>query len=180
MWLTERLSVAPVQNAAASDRRRPEKVRCLANSQVISCAASPLRDAGEALKERTRERVPLDWAATQNNLVVALWSLGERESGTARLDDAVAACREALKEYEARLPEAWPNPRCDCGALLRDYALFMRRCFAAANAAAMKRDELLDCCYAKAASTTGHRFPDRYRQTRVQRKRPRHLDTYSA
>ena len=52
----------------------------------------------EALKERTRERVPLDWAATQNNLGNALWRLGERESGTARLEEAVAAYREALKE----------------------------------------------------------------------------------
>src|SRR5262249_25066632 len=45
-----------------------------------------------------RERVPLDWALTQNNLGVALSSLGERESGTARLEEAVAAYREALKE----------------------------------------------------------------------------------
>ena len=44
-----------------------------------------------ALEERTRERVPLDWAATQNNLGDALWSLGQRESGTARLEEAVAA-----------------------------------------------------------------------------------------
>jgi hypothetical protein len=29
----------------------------------------------------------------------ALWSFGERESGTARLDEAVLAYREALKEY---------------------------------------------------------------------------------
>jgi tetratricopeptide (TPR) repeat protein len=52
----------------------------------------------KALKERTRERVPLDWAMTQNNLGTALLRLGERESGTARLDEAVAAFREALKE----------------------------------------------------------------------------------
>ena len=35
---------------------------------------------------------------TQNNLGNALWRLGERESGTARLEEAVAAYREALKE----------------------------------------------------------------------------------
>ena len=35
----------------------------------------------EALKERTRARVPLEWAMTQNNLGVALMTLGERESG---------------------------------------------------------------------------------------------------
>ena len=52
----------------------------------------------EALKERTRERVPLDWAMTQNNLGNALFRLGERESGTARLEEAVAAYREALQE----------------------------------------------------------------------------------
>ena len=47
---------------------------------------------------RSRERVPLDWATTQNNLGTALASLGERESGTARLEEAVAAYREALTE----------------------------------------------------------------------------------
>ena len=56
----------------------------------------------EALKERTRERVPLEWAMTQNNLGNALRTLGERESGTARLDEAVAAYRAALKEYDPR------------------------------------------------------------------------------
>ena len=36
---------------------------------------------------------------TQNNLGTALRTLGGRESGTARLDEAVAAFREALKEF---------------------------------------------------------------------------------
>ena len=62
----------------------------------------------EALKERTRERVPLDWARTQINLGVALWSLGERESGTTQLEEAVLAYREALKEYtRERVPLEW-------------------------------------------------------------------------
>ena len=52
----------------------------------------------QALTEWTRERVPLDWAMTQNNLGNALSSLGERESGTARLEEAVAAYRAALTE----------------------------------------------------------------------------------
>ena len=52
-----------------------------------------------ALTERTRERVPLDWVGTQNNLGLALMTRGERESGTARLEEAVAAHREALKEF---------------------------------------------------------------------------------
>ena len=62
----------------------------------------------EALKERTRERAPLDWAATQNNLGNALVTLGERESGTARLEQAVAAFTEALKERtRERVPLYW-------------------------------------------------------------------------
>jgi tetratricopeptide (TPR) repeat protein len=52
-----------------------------------------------ALKERMRKRGPLDWAITQNNLGNALAARGERESGTARLDDAVAAYRAALEEW---------------------------------------------------------------------------------
>ena len=50
---------------------------------------------GEALRRAPRE---LDWARTQNNLGNALRTLGERESGTARLEEAVAAYRAALKE----------------------------------------------------------------------------------
>ncbi|QLH41081.1 MAG: tetratricopeptide repeat protein [Defluviicoccus sp.] len=41
----------------------------------------------------------MDWAATQNNLGIALATLGERESDTARLEDAVAAYRAALREF---------------------------------------------------------------------------------
>ncbi len=55
-----------------------------------------------ALTEWTRERVPLDWAMTQNNLGNALLRLGERESGTARLEEAVAAYRAALDGEDAR------------------------------------------------------------------------------
>ena len=56
-----------------------------------------------ALEERTRARVPLDWAMTQNNLGNALKVLGERESGTARLEEAVAAYRAALEELIQRI-----------------------------------------------------------------------------
>jgi hypothetical protein len=41
------------------------------------------QDCFSALEEYTRERVPLRWALTQNNLGNALLRLGERESGTA-------------------------------------------------------------------------------------------------
>ncbi|MEM7729963.1 MAG: tetratricopeptide repeat protein, partial [Pseudomonadota bacterium] len=73
-----------------------------------------------ALQEHTRERVPLDWAATQNNLGNALLSLGERESGTARLEQAVAAYRAALKDYtRERVPLGWAMTQNNLGNALR-------------------------------------------------------------
>jgi hypothetical protein len=60
--------------------------------------------------------VPLDWATTQNNLGAALWTLGERESGTAKLVEAVAAYREALKERtRARVPLQWATTQTNLG-----------------------------------------------------------------
>jgi hypothetical protein len=61
-----------------------------------------------ALEERTRARVPLEWAETQTNLGAALKVLGEREGGTARLEEAVATFREALQENtRERVPLQW-------------------------------------------------------------------------
>jgi hypothetical protein len=52
--------------------------------------------------------VPLEWATTQNNLGTALKDLGTRESGTARLAEAVEAHREATKELtRERVPLQW-------------------------------------------------------------------------
>ena len=48
--------------------------------------------------------MPLDWAATQNNLGNALSTLGGRESGTERLEAAVEAYREALKAFASEGP----------------------------------------------------------------------------
>ncbi len=63
-----------------------------------------------ALADSPRERVPLDWAMTQNNLGTALWRLGGRESGTARLEEAVAAYRAALEEMtRERVPLQWAH-----------------------------------------------------------------------
>ena len=41
----------------------------------------------------------MEWAMTQNNLGNALSMLGERESGTARLEEAVVAYRAPLLEW---------------------------------------------------------------------------------
>ena len=84
---------------------------------------APLQEAvaayRAALEERTRERVPLDWATTQNNLGNALERLGERESGTARLEEAVAAYRAALEERtRERVPLDWAGTQNNLGTAL--------------------------------------------------------------
>src|SRR5262249_52300493 len=61
-----------------------------------------------ALMEWTRERVPLQWAQTQNNLGLALQTIAARESGTARLEEAITAHRNALMEWtRERVPLQW-------------------------------------------------------------------------
>jgi hypothetical protein len=58
---------------------------------------------------------------TQMNLGNALLTLGERESGTARLGEAVAAYRAALEERTRdRVPLYWARTKMSLGnALLR-------------------------------------------------------------
>ncbi len=63
--------------------------------------------------------MPLDWAMTQNNLGTALSPLGERESGTARLEEAVAAYRDALTERtRERVPLGWAMTQNNLGNAL--------------------------------------------------------------
>jgi hypothetical protein len=72
-----------------------------------------------ALEERTRERVPFQWAGTQNNLGNALRIIGERESGTAGLNEAVSAFSEALKELTPkRSPIDWASTFGDQGVAM--------------------------------------------------------------
>lgn len=50
----------------------------------------------------------IEWAMTGICLGNALQTLGVRESGTVRLEDAVSAYREALQEFtRARVPLRW-------------------------------------------------------------------------
>ena len=84
---------------------------------------------GEARRGRRRlsrslagkyPRAPLQWAISQNNLGNALRVLGERESGTTRLEEAVAAYREALQENtRARVPLEWARTQNNLGNALR-------------------------------------------------------------
>jgi tetratricopeptide (TPR) repeat protein len=63
--------------------------------------------------------VPLDWASTQMNLGTALWMLGERESETTRLEEAVAAYRAALEELtRERVPLDWAMTQTNLGTAL--------------------------------------------------------------
>ncbi len=56
---------------------------------------------------------------TQNNLGNALQTLGERESGTARLEEAVAAYRAALTEWTRdRVPLEWATSTGNQGVAL--------------------------------------------------------------
>jgi len=60
-----------------------------------------------------------DRAAAQNNLGVTLRELGERESGTARLEEAVAAYRAALEERtRERVPLDWAMTQNNLGNAL--------------------------------------------------------------
>jgi tetratricopeptide (TPR) repeat protein len=75
----------------------------------------------QALALAPRDRVPLDWAATQNELGNALATLGAREAGTARLEEAVTAYRAALEEYTRdRVPLDWAMTQNNLGAALRN------------------------------------------------------------
>ena len=66
-----------------------------------------------------RTKAPLDWAMSQNNLGNALATLGGRESGTARLEDAVAAYRAALEERTRdRVPLDWAKTQNNLGNAL--------------------------------------------------------------
>ena len=53
----------------------------------------------EALKERTRDRVPFLWAQTQENLAIAHSALFDKTREPSHLDDALGAVGGALEEY---------------------------------------------------------------------------------
>jgi hypothetical protein len=57
---------------------------------------------------------------TQNNLGNALSSLGERGRGTARLEEAVKAFREALKEFtREQSPYYWEGTQRNLARVLK-------------------------------------------------------------
>jgi tetratricopeptide (TPR) repeat protein len=73
-----------------------------------------------ALSLAARAEQSLDWAATQNNLGLALARLGERETDTERLEEAVEAYRAALTERtRERVPLDWATTQSNLGNALR-------------------------------------------------------------
>ena len=71
------------------------------------------------LQYRSRDRVPLDWAITQNSLGAALCTLGNRENSATRLTEALATFRAALKELTRdRAPLDWAATQHGLGNVL--------------------------------------------------------------
>ena len=75
----------------------------------------------QALALAPRDRVPLDWAMTQNNLGNVFATLGEREDGKARLEEAITAYRAALEERTRdRVPLNWAGTQNNLGNALKE------------------------------------------------------------
>lgn len=72
-----------------------------------------------AIDMTPREHKPLDWAAVQDELGIALLTVGERENEAARLEEAVQAFRAALSERtRERVPLEWADTQNHLGAAL--------------------------------------------------------------
>jgi tetratricopeptide (TPR) repeat protein len=113
-----------------------------------------------ALEEYTRERVPLGWAATQNNLGIALQRLGERENGPARLEASVSAYREALEEYtRERVPLDWAVTQNNLGAALSTLG--------GREGGTARLEEAVEACRAALEERTRERGPLRWANTQT-------------
>ena len=87
-------------------------------------ADAAMRRAVDLARQNTtafsRRENPDDWAMAHGSLGNALTRLGARESGTARLEEAVAAYRAALAEYTRdRVPLDWAMTQNNLGNALR-------------------------------------------------------------
>src|SRR5262249_49684245 len=83
-------------------------------SAMLGALLSAIERRKRLLELIPRERGPLEWAVTQNNLGIALRTLGEREGDTARLEEAGAAFRGAPKERtRERVPLQWAEAQSD-------------------------------------------------------------------
>jgi tetratricopeptide (TPR) repeat protein len=76
-----------------------------ADNEVASRAIDIYR---RALRLVPRSTMPALWVSTKHNLGAALVRLGERESGVARLEEAIANYRDILPDVASDSP-IWPN-----------------------------------------------------------------------
>jgi tetratricopeptide (TPR) repeat protein len=121
-WATTQDSLGNALSSLAQSEKRPK--------EQVTAYGKALLAFGEALKERTRDRMPIEWAATQMNLGLALLNfgeceiaLGERDNGITRVEKAVVAFGEALKERTRdRLPLQWAEATFNQGLALMTLA----------------------------------------------------------
>lgn len=74
-----------------------------------------------ALEDWTRQRLPQQWAAVQSNLAMALCTLGTRENGTGRLEEAAACARLALEEQlREKVPIKWASTQTILAEILKE------------------------------------------------------------
>jgi hypothetical protein len=98
--------------------------------------------------------MPFYWANTHNSLGVALRLLGERESGTLRLEEAVAARRAAQDELSReRAPLIWARNFGNQGVALMHLAE-RRKDFAMAQAAVLQIETALETVRSRHAGGT--------------------------
>jgi tetratricopeptide (TPR) repeat protein len=124
----------------------------------------------------SRSNRPLDWAMAQNNLGNALMRLGERESGTARLEEAVAAYRDALKEYTSRAGAARLGDDPEQSRNCVDEARRARERDGAAGGGGCGLSRRADGIYARAGAAAMGDDPDQSRPCVDESRRARERD----
>ena len=108
-------NVATITAFLSSEAQTLEDYRGDRGSNVHLVALIALRSRLLALASSDDER-----GTARNNLGLALATLGERVSGTARLDEAVAAYRAALEEWtRERVPLQWAATQNNLGGALQ-------------------------------------------------------------
>lgn len=78
----------------------------------------------QALKDWSRERMPLEWAWIQQSLGDALLEVAQLEGSISRYEEAFATYREALKERtRQRAPRDWARTQFRLGLAIAGFAL---------------------------------------------------------
>jgi tetratricopeptide (TPR) repeat protein len=125
---TELLMEAEREEAKSSQHRRFELLSAAADAQYdkgdlrgdnVALTKAIAMYTDQVLPLAPRDEAPLDWAATQDNLGIALGVLGGRESGTAHLEQAVVSFQAALQERtRERVPLDWAATQTNLGNAL--------------------------------------------------------------